>query len=299
MPTFKQLKYFEAVARFNHFGKAADHCAISQPALSMQIKELERELDILLFERNNKRAIITKHGKELLERSRRITDQMRELSEFAQSTKGQLEGALNLGVIPTIAPYLLPILLPKLRIELPKLHLVIHETQTHILLEKLEDGDLDLLILALPIENHSLSTYPLIDDKFLLAMPTNHQSETDAYATPSMFADGQLLLLEEGHCLREQALTFCQLREISSFATFSASSLSTIVQMVANGLGMTLLPEISIPVENKSHDVKLMRFPDPEPSRTIGLVWRKNSPRSSEFKKLGKLTTNAFIKLKL
>ena len=157
MPTFKQLKYFEAVARFNHFGKAAEHCAVSQPALSMQIKELERELDILLFERNNKRAIITKHGLELLARSRKITEQMRELTEFAQSAKDTLQGTLQLGVIPTIAPYLLPKLLPNIRNTLPDLNLVLHETQTHVLLEKLEDGDLDLLILALPVEGNSIA----------------------------------------------------------------------------------------------------------------------------------------------
>lgn len=295
MPTFKQLKYFEAVARFNHFGKAAEHCAVSQPALSMQIKELERELDILLFERNNKRAIITKHGLELLARSRKITEQMRELTEFAQSAKDTLQGTLQLGVIPTIAPYLLPKLLPNIRNTLPDLNLVLHETQTHMLLEKLEDGDLDLLILALPIDGNSIATMPLMEDKFLLAMPPEHESRNDAYATPDMFANGELMLLEEGHCLREQALTYCHLREVSSFATFGASSLSTLVQMVGNGLGMTLLPEISLSVENKSNEVKLMRFGDPEPRRTIGLAWRAGSPRAKEFRKFGKLVSEALI----
>jgi LysR family hydrogen peroxide-inducible transcriptional activator len=299
MPTFKQLKYFDAVARFNHFGKAALYCAISQPALSMQIKELERELGIQLFERNNKRAIITKHGIDLLERSRTILKEMQNLKDYAQSTKGQRTGPLNLGVIPTIAPYLLPKLLPSILQKHPDLSLILHETQTHMLIEKLEDGDLDLLVLALPVNTANTISYPLTKDNFLLALPPQHKVSTDTFAIPSMFDDGQLLLLEEGHCLREQALTFCHLQEISKFATVGASSLSTLVQMVSNGLGMTLLPEISISVENRNNDVKLIEFQHPIPSREIGLVWRKNSPRGEDFMKLGELIQQVLQAAKL
>jgi len=292
MTSLKQLRYFEAVARFNHFGRAAEHCAISQPALSMQIQELEKKLGLQLIERRSKGVRLTVEGREMALRASRILAEVRDLTDFARQRASLLSGALHLGVIPSVAPYVLPPLLPILREQYPGLDLHIRETQTQVLLQQLLDGTLDLLLLALPVNHPEIETARLFEDRFLLALPRTHRTQGRVRATADLIKGDRLLLLEEGHCLRDQALTFCQLRQVDSINTFGASSLSTIVQMVANGLGLTLLPEISVDLESRHADIRVMRFAEPEPSRTLGLAWRSTCSRKRDFVEVGRLITS-------
>jgi LysR family transcriptional regulator, hydrogen peroxide-inducible genes activator len=287
MASLKQLRYFEAVARLGHFGRAAKHCAVTQPALSMQIQELESELGLQLLERRPRGVQLTVQGREIARRAGRILAEVRDLGDFARQQASLLSGSLHLGVIPSVAPYVLPPLLPLLRDRYPDLDLHIRETQTQALLDQLLDGSLDLLLLALPVKDQQIETIRLFEDRFLLALPRKRRTKGLVRATPDLLKEDRLLLLEEGHCLRDQALAFCQLRQVDSIKTFGASSLSTIVQMVANGLGLTLLPEISIEVETKRANVRLMRFAEPEPSRVLGLAWRSTCSRKRDFVELG------------
>jgi LysR family transcriptional regulator, hydrogen peroxide-inducible genes activator len=289
MPTLRQLRYLEALARFRHFGIAASHCAVTQPALSTQIQDLEKKLGVDLVERRYKDVQLTPVGREVAERAARILADVRDLSEFARLRAAPLSGDLRLGVIPTIAPYLLPPLLPRLRDRYPTLELHIRETQTQALIDELVSGSLDLLLLALPAEHGEIETLPLFEDRFVLALPPDREMKGFVRASLDLVKDDRLLLLEEGHCLREQALAFCEMRQAGNIDTFGVSSLSTIVQMVANGLGLTLLPEISVDVDARHGDIKLMRFVEPEPSRIVGLAWRATNPRRRDFDALAEL----------
>ena len=293
MPSLKQLRYFDALVRFGHFGRAAEHCSVTQPALSMQIRELERELGLELFERRSGGVVVTETGVELARRAAHIMAEVRDFSDFAVHSRATLKGRLRLGVIPSVAPYLLPPLLPLLQRNYPELELAIRETQTRLLVELLLDGVLDLLLLALPIEHTEIETASLFEDRFVLACPPAMKTTRQARATREMLEGDRLLLLEEGHCLRDQALAFCELRQVDSINTFGASSLSTLVQMVANGMGMTLLPEISLALELRHQPVELMRFAPPEPRRIIGLAWRKRSPRRQDFVEFGQFVVEA------
>ena len=293
MVSLKQLKYFDAVARSGHFGKAAEHCAVTQPALSMQVKELEKSLGIQLLERGRNGVMLTEGGKEIAQRAARVLADVRDIVDVARRQGNVLSGPLRLGVIPSVAPYILPQLLPMIRDAFPNLDLHIRETQTQTLVGELADGQLDLLLLALPVEHPDIETIRLFDDRFLLAMATSHRMSNRVKATPDLLEDDRLLLLEEGHCMRDQALAFCNLRRIENINTFGASSLSTLVQMVAHGLGMTLLPELAVPLESRRGDIHLMRFADPEPQRVIGLAWRRSSPRKGHFVELGQMISAA------
>ena len=302
MISLRQLRYFSAVARFGHFGRAAEHCNVTQPALSMQIRELEDGLGLKLFERRQRGVTLTDAGREILDRADNILMSVRDLDDYAHHHDRVLTGRLRLGVIPSLAPYVLPPLLPLLRDRYPELDLRIRETLTETLVDELVDGDLDVLLLALPIDHPEVVTRPLFEDRFLLAAPAHwHDIATDTggegpdrkemRASPELLEDGRLLLLEEGHCLREQALAFCQLRQVDNLDTFGASSLSTIVQMVANGMGLTLLPEISLDVETRHGDLQIIPFEPPQPSRTVGLAWRTSSPRTRDFEAIGALVS--------
>ena len=303
MISLKQLRYFAAVARFSHFGKAAEFCNVTQPALSMQVRELESGLALKLFERRQQGVHLTDVGREILERAQNILTAVRDLDDFAHHHERVLTGKLRLGVIPSLAPYILPPLLPLLHDKYRDLDLRIRETQTQTLIDELVDGQLDVLLLALPIEHAEIVTAELFEDRFLLAAPSGWHDEASTAKTsghkkprrapqrvrPELIEGGRLLLLEEGHCLRDQALAFCQLRQIDNLDTFGASSLSTIVQMVANGMGLTLLPEISLGVEAKHSGIQVIPFEAPEPCRTVGLAWRTSSPRLLDFEALGAL----------
>lgn len=297
MVSLKQLKYFDAVARTGHFGKAAERCSVTQPALSMQVQELEKFLGVQLLERSRNGVMLTEGGKEIAQRAARVLADVRDIVDLARRQGDVLSGPLRFGVIPSVAPYILPQLLPMLREQVPELDLHIRESQTQTLIGELADGQLDLLLLALPIEHPDIETIRLFDDRFLLAMATSHRMSNRVKATPDLLETDRLLLLEEGHCMRDQALAFCSLRRIENINTFGASSLSTLVQMVANGLGMTLLPELAVPLETRRGDIHLMRFADPEPQRVIGLAWRRSSPRKRHFVELGQMIAAAAAKL--
>src|SRR3954447_18437845 len=292
MISLKQLRYFEAVAGTRHFGKAAEQCSVTQPALSMQIQDLEKTLGVQLIERSRGGVMLTETGREIAGRATRILAETRDIVDFARRQGNLLSGPLHFGVIPSVAPYVLPALLPLIRDRFPDLDLHLRETQTHHLLGELLDGALDLLLLALPVENPEIETIKLFNDRFLLAMPKSRSIPNRIRATPDLLRQDRLLLLEEGHCLRDQALSFCSLRRVDNIDTFGASNLSTIVQMVANGLGMTLLPELSIKLECRHDDIRLMRFADPQPRRGVGLAWRRSSPRKRHFVEFGELITS-------
>jgi LysR family hydrogen peroxide-inducible transcriptional activator len=267
---------------------------VTQPALSMQIQELENTLGVQLIERSRNGVMLTEAGREIAGRATRILAETRDIVDFARRQGNILAGPLHLGVIPSVAPYVLPALLPLIRDKFPDLDLHLRETQTDHLVQELLDGGLDLLLLALPVEHPEIETIKLFTDRFLLAMPKSRRIANRIRATPDLLQQDRLLLLEEGHCLRDQALAFCSLRRVDNIDTFGASNLSTIVQMVANGLGMTLLPELSIKLEcRREDDITLMRFTDPQPRRVVGLAWRRSSPRKRHFVELGKLITSA------
>jgi len=289
--TLRQLRYLGALARHRHFGRAADECAVTQPALSMQIKELEREIGADLVERRPSDVTLTETGVEVAQRAERILAATRDLVDFARHRE-VLSGPLKLGVIPTIAPYLLPKLLPRLQAAYPSLRLEVRETQTATLLDELIGGELDCLLLALPIEHTDVEMLALFTDRFLLAAPAGEPIPRRPLNAKDV-DERRLILLEEGHCLRDQSLAFCATKRRDSAAALGSTSLATVMQMVANGYGVTLVPEIATEVEARDKRVMLKRFARPEPGRTIGLAWRKTSPRQTDFAALGDIINRA------
>jgi LysR family hydrogen peroxide-inducible transcriptional activator len=282
----RQLRYFTSLARHRHFGRAADACAVSQPALSMQIRELEREIGADLVERRPSDVALTETGLEVAQRAERILAATRDLVDYARHRE-ILSGPLKLGVIPTLAPYLLPKLLPRLQVAHASLRLEVRETQTDTLLDELIAGELDCALLALPVENAEVETLSLFKDRFLLAAPVGETIPRRPLNAEDV-DERRLILLEEGHCLRDQALAFCASKRKDSATALGSTSLATVMQMVANGYGVTLVPEIATDVEVRDTRVTLKRFAAPEPGRTIGLAWRKTSPRGRDFEALGK-----------
>lgn len=276
--TFKQLRYLEALARHGHFGRAAEACAISQPALSQQIKALEEELGAELFERDRRQVRLTSFGEEIAQRARDILRSLDELEGYARAARSGLVARLRIGVIPTVAPYLLPGLIGDLTRLHGGLDLHVRETLTPRLVQELNEGRLDMAIVALPVSEPSLTEVALFTESFVLVRP----SADEGKPAPNREAlrEMRLLLLEEGHCFRDQALSFCNTkpRTVPPRDLLDASSLSTLVQMVDAGLGVTLIPEMAVAVETRSASVSIARFAKPEPSRTIGMVWRKTSP---------------------
>jgi LysR family transcriptional regulator, hydrogen peroxide-inducible genes activator len=291
MVTLRQLRYFEALARYKHFGRAAEDCGVSQPALSMQIRDLEQSLGASLVERRPNEVVLTELGSEIARRAEKLLTGASDLVDFAKHRQKILSGVLRLGVIPTIAPYLLPRVLPALLKQYPELKLELRETQTDILLDELGRGMLHLLILALPAGDGEIETLPLFDDPFLLAVPADDTLPAKSRVTAHEVSQRQLILLEEGHCLRDQALAFCSMQNSDTPAGLGATSLSTVMQMVANGYGATLLPRIAVDAGLADRRVKLLRFADPEPRRSIGLAWRRTSPRKQDFLALGQVIT--------
>lgn len=278
--TLRQLRYFEALAQHRHFGRAAEACAISQPALSVQIKELEQELGTVLFERSARRVRLTAFGEEFALRVREILRSVDELGDLARASRDQLMGRLRIGVIPTIAPYLLPRIVGNLNRFSPGLDIHVRETQTSKLIEELADGRLDTAIVALPVSEPAFDEVSLFQEHFVLVRP---EAEANApVPDPESLQKMRLLLLEEGHCFRDQALSFCNLRPALPRDGLDGSNLSTLVQMVGAGIGVTLIPEMAVPIETQSAAVAVSHFPAPEPSRTIGMIWRKSSPLAGQ-----------------
>jgi LysR family hydrogen peroxide-inducible transcriptional activator len=289
--SLRQLRYFDALARSRHFGRAAELVNVSQPALSMQIKEMERELGTPLFERRRNDVQLTPVGIETHRRAVDILNGARDLVDFARHGTATLTGPLSLGIIPSIAPYLLPNALPILRERFPALQLRFRETQTKTLLEELLAGELDVILLSLPLGHSEIDTLGLFEDRFLYVTQTPRMTAADKRISLSSIDESRLLLLEEGHCLRDQALQFCSTAR-SAVANgkpdLGAASLSTIMQLIANGFGTTLLPEMALQAEiGENRAVCAVRFSDPEPSREIGLAWRRRSPRQHDFLALG------------
>ncbi len=290
MVSLRQLRYLESLAETRHFGHAAQACAVSQPALSMQIKELEDELSVSLIERRKSGIELTAQGEEIARRARTILAAVRDLLDYAKHQEGVLSGVLKLGAIPSIAPYLLPSALPELQRRFPALSLQLRETMTSTLVHELLAGTLDLILVALPVDDPEVETFHLFDDRFILAAKATKRNQRLRHASAEMLAHDRLLLLEEGHCLRDQALSYCHMLTPEARDSFGASSLATIVQMVANGYGVTLLPEMAVASEvHAGGDIRLLRFRAPEPKREIGLAWRKTSPRKRDFVQFGEL----------
>ncbi|MBN9000026.1 MAG: hydrogen peroxide-inducible genes activator [Rhizobiales bacterium] len=289
MITLRQLRYFESVARHLHFGRAADECGISQPALSQQIREMEAVLGVRLIERGSRRIALTAKGEEIARRGLRILGDMRDLVDFARHDGAVLSGPLKLGVIPSVAPYLLPRALPQVHAAYPALDLRLRETWTQQLVEELLEGRLDLVLMALPVTEAGLESRKLFEDRFLLAARAGSPEADGSLASADAIAPDRLPLLEEGHCLRDQALRYCRIARSERLAGFGASSLATIMQMVANGYGVTLLPELCAEIEARDDRIALTPFAEPQPFRDIGLVWRASSARRHDFDALASL----------
>lgn len=282
--TLKQLRYFDALARHRHFGHAAEASAVTQPALSMQIKDLEQTLGAPLLERGPRQIRLTGFGEVFLERARAILQAVDELEDLAQTASGKPAGRLRIGVIPTIAPYLLPAIIARLGQHYPGLELNLRETVTPKLLAELIEGRLDTAIVALPVSEPSLTEVALFSEEFVLVRPAEDAARPVPDAT--MLREMRLLLLEEGHCFRDQALSFCDLAATRPRELMDGSSLATLVQMVAAGIGVTLIPEMAVPVETRSANVSIAHFRAPAPSRTIGMVWRKTSPLAGQLSEI-------------
>jgi LysR family hydrogen peroxide-inducible transcriptional activator len=293
MITLRQLRYLSALARHGHFGRAAEACAVTQPALSMQIRDLERTLGVVVVERRPGDVMLTDIGREIVRRAEEVLAASRDLVDFARHRGGLLKGRLTLGMIPSLAPYLLPRLLPLLQNRFPELRLELRETQTRQLVENIKSGTLDAAMLALPVGEPDIDAIALFEDLFLLAVPAGDPRAETVRIAAAEIDQSRLILLEDGHCLRDQALAFCATargRAAGATATaFGASSLATVMQMVANGYGVTLIPQIAADVERRDDRVKFLRLEDPQPGRSIGLAFRRTSPRKADFVAFGEV----------
>jgi len=293
LPSPQQLRYLTALADHGHFGRAAAACAVTQSTLSAGILALERQLDTALIERGaTKRPVFTSIGLEVMGRARVALAALEAVAETATAARDPLTGPLRLGVIPTIGPFLLPRLMPALRAAFPRLKLYLREDMTERLMAQLDHGKLDLLLLALPCDCAAAEIEPIAADPFLLALPEAHRLAAQPQVPIGALAGERILLLEEGHCLRDQAQEACGLPRQISTEGFAATSLHTLVQMVANGLGLTLLPRLAVEggVLGGTGLVVRPLAPDANgeamPARMLALAWRPRSPRAAEFRAL-------------
>lgn len=287
LPTIKQLRYFVALTETEHFGRAAEACFVSQSAFSNAIQELESLLEVQLVDRTNRSVTITAMGQQLATQARLCLRDVESLVEMARGQREPLTGELHLGVIPTIAPFLLPAALPKLRRKFPKLELYLHEDQSQRIYDRLMDGELDVLLLALPYDMRGVDIMPLFKDRFALAYRHGTKRvDPDNYRFSRLDADS-ILLLEDGHCLRDHALAACKIRNTQKVRRIGASSILTLVEMVDADLGITFLPELardSLILKNTRVRMKPL---EENSYRTIGLAWRKGTDREEEFRMLG------------
>ena len=277
----KDLRYLVAVADTRHFGQAAARCFVSQPTLSAQLKKLEDYLGVQLIERQPRRIALTDAGIAVASRARRIIEASEEIVAVTQQLRDPLAGRLRLGLLPTIGPYLLPLVVAQINQRLPRIELMLYEYQTGPMLEKLQAGEIDAGILALPVEGEGLQQQSLYAEAFMLAVPQQHKLSHAASVTVADLANETLLLLEDGHCLRDQALAVCSLSGAHEKQDFRATSLETLREMVASGAGITLLPELaSRGAYGEARGVAIVPFAQPAPVRDIGAVWRRTSARS-------------------
>lgn len=287
----RDLTYLVAVADHRHFGRAAEACFVSQPTLSTQIKKLERELGVSLVERNPRQILLTPAGEQVVARARVMLKEADDIRGIAQRAHNPESGSIRVGLFPTLAPYLLPHVVPQVHARFPDLELLLVEEKTEVVLNQLRSGELDAGVLALPVQHDGLHMEPLFVEEFLLAVPTGHPlTERSGAIDLSVLATEDLLLLEEGHCLRDQALEVCRLSGGRERRGFRATSLETLRQMVAAGVGITLLPELAVqPPVPHSDDIVLLRFAPPAPSRQIAMFWRDTSTYSGLLPELARL----------
>ncbi len=295
IPSIRQLKYLVAVAEHRHFSKAAETCFVTQSTLSTAIRELEQQLGVVIFERNRKSVLITPVGERLLAQARTILGEVEDFVCLARAERGSLTGEIRLGVIPTIGPFLLPRMLCDLRQAYNKLRLYLKEEISARLASMLTQGKLDVLMLAFPYPLRDVETTILFEDEFLLCMPSGHPLEREASVRQSQLRGESLLLLEEGHCLRDHALEACDLQSAETNLVYQGTSLHTLVQMVANGLGLTLLPAVAVAGDVLGDtNLPLRRFRSEKVCRRIGMAWRKSDPRRDEYRVLAEFIAARF-----
>ncbi|RWB70455.1 MAG: hydrogen peroxide-inducible genes activator [Mesorhizobium sp.] len=287
--TVRQMQYFDALAQTLHFGRAAKLAGVSQPALSAQIAEMEERLNCLLFERGGKTVRMTDEALALQPRIERILADIRDVEATARRGRPSMEGRFRLGIIPTVAPYLLPHVLPELKKHYPSLQLELREAVTASLVEEATSGRLDAFIAALPLDQPAIVTEGLFPDRFFLAVPAGDPAFASPPVPPESPALERLMLLEEGHCLREQALAVCGNVRPVAMASYGATSLTTLLQMVAHGLGVTLVPEMAASAASVMPDLRIVPFQEPMPQRMICMAWRKNKVRQDECMELARI----------
>jgi LysR family hydrogen peroxide-inducible transcriptional activator len=283
----RDLRYLVSLAEHRHFGRAAEASFVSQPTLSTQIRKLEEELGVALVERTPRKVLLTDVGREIAQRAREVLNEVEQIRAIARRTLDPESGTVRLGIFPTLGPYLLPHVVPRIRTGFPRLQLLLTEEKTESLLGQLREGRLDAAILALPIADEQLHQEFLFEEDFVLAVPEAHALASQASLELDELADQDLLLLEDGHCLRDQALEVCQLAGAFERSGFRATSLETLRQMVAAGVGITLLPNLAVqPPVAPSADIHLVPFRGDPPSRRIAMVWRKSSAMSAFLERL-------------
>lgn len=283
MLTIRQMRYFDALATTRHFGRAAELAHVSQPALSAQIAELEKHLGVMLVERGRKGTLLTAEGERVLAHIRQILRHVETLEASTAKAAEPLTQTLRVGIIPTVAPYLVPVLIPFLRAQHPRLHLELREAVTAALIEDLRLGQLDLVVAALPVDTEGLQSSFLFRDRFLIACGDNEEAILDSPMSQEDVDINRLLLLEEGHCMREQALAVCHAGSGRRIVNYGATSMTTLIEMVTHGLGLTLIPEIAVRAESQRPTLRILPFADPQPAREIGLVSRSSTHRSGDF----------------
>src|SRR6202040_1311421 len=290
LPSFQQLRFLCAPAERCHFGRAAESCAVTQSTLSGGIKELEARLGISLFERSHRHVMLTPLGKEIVTRAQRLLVDAEELVGLAHNVHEPLSGPLRFGVIPTVGPYILPSLLSHLSAALPKLKLYVREAPTAVLLNKLAGGDLDILLVAIPYELGDVEAMQIAEDPIVVAMPRNHSLARHKVVGPDDLTREQLLLIEDGHCLRSHSLQACRIVDPVRNEVFQATSLRTLIQMVAAELGITLMPQIAVDSELAlTRNVVIRPLSPDKPFRTLVLAWRPTTSRGAEFRMLGNI----------
>jgi LysR family hydrogen peroxide-inducible transcriptional activator len=293
----RDLEYLIAIDEELHFNKAAERCFVSQPTLSGQLKKLEEELGVLLIERTNRQVTMTDVGKAVTNQARRVLAEARGIRDIAQSFYDPMAGEIHVGLIPTVAPYLLPLIMPAIKRQCPKLKLWLHEHQTHVLLDKLHNAELDLLILALPVDSNEFEEISLFEEAFWLAVPKGYPLATQDMITLDDLNNQEMLLLEEGHCLRGQALDVCFSAGAREQSGFQATSLETLRHMIGEGMGMTLMPELAINKRIfKADAIRYIPFKSPQPTRRIGMLYRKNTYRESSYRALGEVIRSLLVK---
>jgi LysR family hydrogen peroxide-inducible transcriptional activator len=280
------MRYFEALASVLHFGRAAELVHVSQPALSSQIREMEAFLGVTLVERNRGNILLTRKGEEVLEHVRGVLAGVERLEQAVRRGGGLLDGPVRFGIIPTVAPYLVPHLIPLLRDRHPSFRLQLRESVTAKLLDELHAGEIDAIVAALPIVDDRLAHQKLFDDRFLIATSSNDQTILSSPMTQDNVALDRLLLLEEGHCMRDQALAVCSLPPQRQLVKYGATSMTTLLQMVSHGMGLTLIPEIAVQAEARSNNMRIVPFDGEQPKREIALFWRRQSKRRKDFQAL-------------